>query len=310
MALYFVEFVILSLAGWVYECTYCTVRTGEWQNRGFLYGPICPIYGAGAVGAIIIAHHFPALFNPDSPGWRVFCITAALSAVLEYATSWVLERLFHAVWWDYHDMPLNLNGRICLPATTLFGLAGLVIVKLLVPLETELAAHAVPLLCESLSLVLAFAVGIDTGLTVDGLIRLGERLDLMQEEFDTTMEHRVQLLKGAPAALSAQAHGAEQELSAVVERHRRSLSTRQRYLLHSMRYRSRSRRTMAQQIKSGLGGVKKRLEYMQKEYEDFRAVNWEDYQQHLQSNQIQEAATASTTAPSEQNTTENREEQP
>ena len=310
MALYFVEFVLLSLVGWVYECTYCTIRTGEWQNRGFLYGPICPIYGAGAVAAIMISHHFPALFSPDSPGWRVFCITAALSAVLEYTTSWVLERLFHAVWWDYHDMPLNLNGRICLPATTLFGLAGLAIVKLLVPLETELAAHAMPLLCESLSLVLAFAVGIDTGLTVDGLIRLGERLDLMQEEFDATMEHRVQLLKGAPAALAAQAHGAEQELSAVVERYRRGLSTRQRYLLSSMRYRGKSRRTMAQQMKSGLDGVKKRLEYMQKEYEDFRAVNWEDYQNHLQNNQIQEAAAVPAATPSKPNTTENREETP
>jgi hypothetical protein len=67
---------------------------------------------------------------------------------------------------------------------------------------------------------------------------------------------------------------------------------------------------MAQQIKNGLDGVKKRLEYMQKEYDDFGAVNWEEYQQRLQNSQIQEAATASTTAPSEQNTTENREEQP
>jgi uncharacterized membrane protein len=232
----------------------------------------------------------------------VFCITAALSAVLEYATSWVLERLFHAVWWDYHDMPLNLNGRICLPATTLFGLAGLVIVKLLVPLETELAAHAVPLLCESLSLVLAFAVGIDTGLTVDGLIRLGERLDLMQEEFDTTMEHRVQLLKGAPAALSAQAHGAEQELSAVVERHRKGLSHRQKYLLRVMYYRGHTRRSMAQQLRDGLGGVRKRLEALQKEYEGVPALNREDSERGIDQHSAE--------AQSEPTTTPNREEQP
>lgn len=266
MSLYFIEFIVLSLAGWVYECSYCTVRTGQWQNRGFLYGPICPIYGAGAVAAIMIAQHVPLLFNADTPVWRVFLITAALSAVLEYSTSYVLERLFHAVWWDYTDMPLNLNGRICLPATTLFGLAGVAIVKLLLPLEASLAAMAIPLLCESLSLILAFVVGIDTGLTVDSLIKLGERLDLMQEEFDSTMERRVESLKGAPAALAAQAKDAEQELSAVAERYRKGLSRRQKYILYSMRYRGLSRHNMAQQLKNGINDVRRRMDELRTQY--------------------------------------------
>ena len=266
MSLYFIEFVILSLVGWVYECSYCTFRTGEWQNRGFLYGPICPIYGAGAVAAIMIAHHLPGLFNADTPAWRVFFITAALSAVLEYGTSYVLERFFHAVWWDYTDMPLNLHGRICLPATTLFGLAGVAIVKLLLPVETELSAQTIPLLNESLSLILAFVVGIDTGLTVDSLIKLGERLDVMQEEFDATMERRVVLLKGAPAALTAQVKETEQELSAVAERYRKGLSRRQKYILYSMRYRGLSRHNMAQQLKNGISDVRRRMEELRTQY--------------------------------------------
>ena len=302
MALYFIEFVALALAGWVYECTYCTLRTGKWQNRGFLYGPICPIYGAGAVAAILIAHHLPRLFNADTPAWRVFLITAALSAVLEYSTSWALERIFHAVWWDYTDMPLNLHGRICLPATTLFGLAGVAIVKLLLPVETALAARSVPLFNECLSLVLAFVMGIDTGLTVDGLIKLGERLDAMQGEFDQTMERRLELLKGAPAALTAQAREAEQELSAVVERHRKGLSHRQKYLLRVMYYRGHTRRSMAQQLRDGLGGVRKRLEALQKEHEGVPALNREDSERGIDQ--------YSAEAQSEPTTTPNREEQP
>ena len=55
----FVEFMIYSLIGWVYECTYCTVKEGHWSNRGFLFGPVCPIYGTGSVLTTIIFGYLP-----------------------------------------------------------------------------------------------------------------------------------------------------------------------------------------------------------------------------------------------------------
>lgn len=266
MSLYFVEFVLLSLVGWVYECTYCTIRTGRWQNRGFLYGPICPIYGAGAVAAFAICHHLPWLFNSSTTVWRIFLISAALSAVLEYSTSFALERIFHAVWWDYSDLPLNLHGRICLPASTLFGLMGVGIVKLLLPLETSLAARSIPLLTESVALLLCFCVGIDTGLTVDSLLRLGERLDQMQEEFDRGMESRVKQLKNAPAALTAQAKQREQALTTLVLRHQRSLPARQRYLLSNMSFRGGTRRGMGERLQNAAAGMRRHLEDIRARY--------------------------------------------
>ena len=268
MSLYFIEFIVLSFAGWIYECTYCSFHTGKWQNRGFLYGPICPIYGAGAVGAIMIGHYLPHVFNPQAPWWRIFLITAALSAVLEYLTSYILERLFHAVWWNYSNMPLNLHGRICLPATTLFGLAGLAIVKLLLPVETELAAQTVPLVNESLSLMLAFVVGIDTGLTVDNLIKLGARLDLMQAEFDQVMEVSFARLKSTPAAIGAQARSAEQELTALVQKHRKKLPPRQVYLLRNMDFRVGPRVKMAKRLESARSTVQKRLDTLRDRPDD------------------------------------------
>lgn len=266
MALYFIEFIVLSLAGWVYECTYCTWRTGKWQNRGFLYGPICPIYGAGAVAALLLCHTLPWLLSADAPLWRIFLISALFSAVLEYSTSWVLERLFHAVWWDYTNMPLNLNGRICLPASTLFGVMGVLIVRYLVPLEAAISARSIPLLNETVSLLLAFWMGIDMGLTVDSLVKLGERLDQMEQEFNESMESRVEQIKNAPAALAASAKAREQALSSLAARHLKLVPQRQRYLLSNMSFRGTTRRAMGERLQGAAAVMKRRLEGMRTKY--------------------------------------------
>lgn len=75
------------------------------------------------------------------PLWQIFLIFALGSAVLEYTTSWIMEKFFHARWWDYSNLPLNLNGRICLPASILFGVMGILILKYALPfMETALPA--------------------------------------------------------------------------------------------------------------------------------------------------------------------------
>jgi uncharacterized membrane protein len=121
-----VWFTAASLAGWLFESLYAIVRTGHWERRGFLYGPCCPIYGVGLVAAILLFDR-PEVVSGDLPPWAVFVLSMCGSAVLEYTVSVAFENLFGAVWWDYSDMPLNLNGRICLPASLLFGLAGVVV---------------------------------------------------------------------------------------------------------------------------------------------------------------------------------------
>ena len=130
---YFVYFIIFSCMGWIYESIYCTIRAKKWENRGFLYGPLCPIYGAGGVAITAIADFISAHTDATFTWWQIFLVAFLGSIVLEYGTSWALEKLFHAYWWDYSSMPLNINGRVCFPYSVGFGVAGLIVVYFIAP---------------------------------------------------------------------------------------------------------------------------------------------------------------------------------
>ena len=93
-------FVVFSCIGWIYETVYCMIKWKKWENRGFLYGPLCPIYGTGVIGVMAVLQIFNAL-NVEYTWWMIFIICMLGSIVLEFGTHWTLEKLFHAVWWDY-----------------------------------------------------------------------------------------------------------------------------------------------------------------------------------------------------------------
>lgn len=112
-------FFVYSFLGWIYESTMVSIREKQWSNRGFLIGPICPIYGFGALIFIWLGAGLSV--------WLTFLVCMVSSAVLEYVTAYALEKLFHASWWDYSNMPLNINGYICLPASLLFGTVGVIV---------------------------------------------------------------------------------------------------------------------------------------------------------------------------------------
>lgn len=109
----------------------------KWENRGFLYGPLCPIYGAGGVAITAIADFISAHTDATFTWWQIFLVAFLGSIVLEYGTSWALEKLFHAYWWDYSSMPLNINGRVCFPYSVGFGVAGLIVVYFIAPLRSS-----------------------------------------------------------------------------------------------------------------------------------------------------------------------------
>lgn len=184
---YFVWFVTYSVLGWVWESAYCTVRERTWENRGFLFGPACPIYGTGV--AVGLACWEAALDAGVTPAWwQVFLLSMTGSAVLEYVTSWALERLFHARWWDYRDMPLNLNGRICLPASVLFGLAGLLVVYVLYQPTVDVTARLAPAAIEALSLMLMAVLAADTAVTASELTRFAQTASAIKRSVDAHMD--------------------------------------------------------------------------------------------------------------------------
>lgn len=247
IAEYFVIFIFFSVVGWLFECVYCTVNEHHWQNRGFLHGPLCPIYGTGIVAAMFV---FTQLLSSSAeegaswPVWQVFLICAAGSAVLEFTTSWALEKKFHAVWWDYSNIPLNIQGRICLPATCGFGIAGVVFVKLVFPLIEKLPVSGHPMISEALSIVLAILLGMDLALTVESLTRLTQRMEDAEDRFNERMEEGVQIIRQGPEAVSdavrAQAKDVRETaaITAMVaaDAAKERLSGRDKYHLRSIKF--------------------------------------------------------------------------
>lgn len=120
-------FLIFSHIGWLWEVMISSESFGAFVNRGFMHGPWLPVYGTGAILIILL------IGRKRMSGWRIFLGSAALCGILEYFTSWLLERLFHAKWWDYSGEFLNLNGRTCLTAILLFGIAGNLILHFAAP---------------------------------------------------------------------------------------------------------------------------------------------------------------------------------
>ena len=119
--------MIYSVLGWVYESIYCSIKEKKLINRGFLMGPYCPIYGWGAALDIIVLGNIQNAF-------ALFALGVLLTGTLEYLTSYVMEKLFHARWWDYSDMKFNINGRVCLLGAAVFGFFSVFLIKFLHPL--------------------------------------------------------------------------------------------------------------------------------------------------------------------------------
>lgn len=117
----FLYFLFYSLIGWVWEVLLSIRYDHVLINRGFLNGPYCPIYGLGAIAFMCLDKVY------GSNLIVLFFVAGAVACALEYVTSWLMERIFHARWWDYSDMAFNLNGRICLKGFVVFGIGAVIL---------------------------------------------------------------------------------------------------------------------------------------------------------------------------------------
>lgn len=121
-------FIIYSVLGYIIETIYGMITKGVWESRqSFLYGPFCGIYGLGAVVMIICLHKFPRKFN------TLFIGGFIVGSIVEYVVSFVGEMLLGVKWWDYSNMPLNLNGRICVYFSVFWGFLGIYLIASLNP---------------------------------------------------------------------------------------------------------------------------------------------------------------------------------
>ncbi len=120
---FFLLFFIYSFLGWILEILYTLCELKRFVDRGFLIGPYCPIYGAGCILLSILLSDYA-----DDP-IVLFVLSIIICSLLEYFTSWLLEKIFKFRWWDYSNMKYNINGRICLETIVPFGLLGITVVK-------------------------------------------------------------------------------------------------------------------------------------------------------------------------------------
>ena len=124
--IYFLIFIIYSMTGWLLEVISTYPDTKCFVNRGFMVGPYCPIYGKCALLMIFLLHPFKKIYT-------IFIMSVIICSIAEYITSYVMEKLFKARWWDYSKYKYNLNGRICLQNSLLFGVLGVVLIKFINP---------------------------------------------------------------------------------------------------------------------------------------------------------------------------------
>lgn len=122
--------------GWIWECSYVSVKTAlerktwNWINRGFLHGPVIPIYGFAAISILLATIPF------KENAWLIFILGALSASCMELVTGSFMEKTFHVKYWDYSDLPLNYKGHVCLFVSLFWGALSVLMVKVIhVPIE-------------------------------------------------------------------------------------------------------------------------------------------------------------------------------
>ncbi len=145
---FFLLFIIYSFVGWIVEIVYNGFVHKKFVNRGFLIGPYCPIYGFGALLVTVFLTQFRDNFIV------AFVMSIFLFSILEYSTSYLMEKIFKARWWDYSEYRFNINGRICLETMIPFGLLGCFVIYVTDPLLKSLFSLMNPLFIKILAIIL------------------------------------------------------------------------------------------------------------------------------------------------------------
>ena len=163
-------FFAYAFLGWCCEVCFAAAKDGKFVNRGFLNGPVCPIYGFGVV--IVVGLLTPVKENV----FLLFVCSVLLTTALEWVTGFVLEKAFHQKWWDYSDMPLNLGGYVCLLFSLLWGLACLLIMDVIHPMVAGLITVIPHTLGVVLLAVLTILLLCDLAATISAIAKLNRRL--------------------------------------------------------------------------------------------------------------------------------------
>lgn len=187
MKLFYIQvlyFTIYSFLGWVCETVYCSIGQKKFVNRGFLNGPFCPIYGFGALAVITIL----SPFVENIP--ILFIASIIVTSLLEYVTSFILEKLFHMSWWDYSNYKFNINGRVCLQNSLMFGVLSLFVMLVVHPAIDDFVSSINTKVAFVLSILFGTYFVVDTIITSTTILHLNERLEKLHALHEDLLEKR------------------------------------------------------------------------------------------------------------------------
>lgn len=159
-------FFIYSFLGWISEVGYAYHNRKIFVNRGFLFGPLCPIYGSSLVLAIVLTNEI------KSNLLLLFIFATIITSTLEYFTGLILEKLFNLKWWDYSEDPFNLHGHICLHFSIMWGIVTTIIIKIIHPIINFLVLAIPMFIAIPLFYVLIVLLFLDFFYTLNSLIQL------------------------------------------------------------------------------------------------------------------------------------------
>ena len=177
-------FLIYSFGGWVVEVIFHAVALGKVVNRGFLNGPVCPVYGFGVLSVFALLNTIQSGGHVMNEG-MIFLFGVVLATAVELIAGWLLDVCFHARWWDYSDKPLNFHGYICLEFSLIWGLAIVMVVKVFQKYVEAQTSHT-PATWEWVVVAVLYAVYLTdfivTVAVIQGLNKKLTRLDKVRSD--------------------------------------------------------------------------------------------------------------------------------
>jgi uncharacterized membrane protein len=198
-----IMFVFWSCIGWAIEVVTMTVETGEYQNRGFLNMPLCPIYGAGVLLVV-------SLFRPIVHTWLLlFLLTALMCTIFELTVGLIMEKIFHNRWWDYSMYKFNFKGYICLWVSCGWGIGCVIVLKFVQPF-VERVIDAIPFTAGCVFIAIMFVIiMIDLVASIRAAVNLNMKLRKIDE--------LSKLMLGAAQKVGGKLAGATQKVMGAAE---------------------------------------------------------------------------------------------
>ena len=166
--------IIYSFFGWVWETCYVSVKSGKFVNRGFINGPLCNIYGFGAVSVYMILRTF------SDNLLYLYLGGVVVATALEYVTAVLMESIFHTSWWDYSDNKFNFQGRICLGASLGWGAFTVILFKVLHPLVESIVILYPVYVGEIGICVIGVGYVVDFAFSAAAAFRIHEKLPVIE----------------------------------------------------------------------------------------------------------------------------------